>query len=92
MNEVEQQAASMTDGLSRRRFVGRSAGAFAALSGGGLLLAACGSDDSASGSSAGSSTTASAKENATIVNILPPSWATWRSSSPTWTALTRRRA
>ncbi len=72
MNAVEEQTAPMADGLSRRKFVGRSAGTFAALGAGGLLLAACGDDDNASGSAAGSSTTAGATKNATIVNILPP--------------------
>jgi NitT/TauT family transport system substrate-binding protein len=64
----------MTEGLSRRRFVGRSAGAFAAIGGGSVLLAACGDDssDSAGGSSAGSSSSAGAAKNVQIVNILPP--------------------
>jgi ABC-type nitrate/sulfonate/bicarbonate transport system substrate-binding protein len=61
------------DALTRRRFVGRSAGTFAAVGGASMLLAACGDDDSgSSGSSEGSSTNAGATKNATIVNILPP--------------------
>jgi len=62
------------EGLSTRRgFIGRAAGAFAALSGGSVLLAACGGDDSTSGgSSAGSASSGSGSKTATIVNILPP--------------------
>jgi NitT/TauT family transport system substrate-binding protein len=65
----------VTNPLTRRRFVGRSAGTFAALGSASALIAACGDDDSGSsgsGSNAGSSTTAGATKNATIVNILPP--------------------
>jgi NitT/TauT family transport system substrate-binding protein len=61
-------------GLSTRRgFIGRAAGAVAALSGGSVLLAACGGDDTTSGgSTAGSSSAGSGAKSATIVNILPP--------------------
>jgi NitT/TauT family transport system substrate-binding protein len=48
---------------TRRAFIGRTAGAFAALSGGGALLAACGDDEQA----------ADEEGSVQVVNILPPS-------------------
>jgi NitT/TauT family transport system substrate-binding protein len=64
---------------SRRSFVGRSAGAFAAVAGGGALLAACGDDEDDAAGGGGAST---AEESAggggdgggevQVVNILPP--------------------
>ncbi len=59
---------------TRRAFIGRAAGAFAALSGGGVLLAGCGNSPATSGggSSAGSSSSGAGAKSATIVNILPP--------------------
>jgi len=61
-----------TEGTTRRAFIGRAAGTFAALSGGSVLIAACGGSDSSSGSSAGSSNSGAGSKSATIVNILPP--------------------
>jgi|tagenome__1003787_1003787.scaffolds.fasta_scaffold20893205_2 NitT/TauT family transport system substrate-binding protein len=62
-----------TEDTTRRTFIGRAAGTFAALSGSSVLLAACGGSDSASGgSSAGSSSSGAGAKKATIVNILPP--------------------
>ena len=64
---------------TRRSFVGRSAGAFAAVSGGGMLLAACGddSDDAAGGGSASTSEESAGGGGdgggeVQVVNILPP--------------------
>ena len=59
---------------TRRAFIGRAAGAFAALSGGGVLIAGCGDSPATSGggSSAGSSSSGTGAKSATIVNILPP--------------------
>jgi NitT/TauT family transport system substrate-binding protein len=59
------------EGTTRRAFIGRAAGTFAALSGGSVLIAACGGSDSSS-SSAGSSSSGAGSKSATIVNILPP--------------------
>jgi NitT/TauT family transport system substrate-binding protein len=53
---------------TRRGFMTRTAGAFAAVSGASALLAACGSDDE----SRGSSTAASGSSTVQVVNILPP--------------------
>jgi len=64
---------------TRRSFVGKSAGAFAAVSGGGVLLAACGddSDDAAGGGSASTSEESAGGGGdgggeVQVVNILPP--------------------
>jgi ABC-type nitrate/sulfonate/bicarbonate transport system substrate-binding protein len=59
---------------TRRAFMARSAGAFAAVSGAGGLLAACGSDDEKSGGGSGASSNAAASGSGTVqvVNILPP--------------------
>jgi NitT/TauT family transport system substrate-binding protein len=62
---------------TRRSFVGRSAGAFAAVAGGGALLAACGDDDddSAGGSASTSGESSSGGGgggDVQVVNILPP--------------------
>jgi len=58
---------------TRRSFIGRGAGALAALSGGSVLLAACGDEESAGGGSgAGSSNSGAGSKSATVVNILPP--------------------
>jgi NitT/TauT family transport system substrate-binding protein len=57
---------------TRRAFLGRTAGAVAALSGGGALFAACGSDGSPGGSSAGSTNSGPGAKSLTVVNILPP--------------------
>jgi NitT/TauT family transport system substrate-binding protein len=64
---------------TRRSFVGRSAGAFAAVGGAGMLLAACGddSDDAAGGGSASTSEESSGGGGdgggeVQVVNILPP--------------------
>jgi ABC-type nitrate/sulfonate/bicarbonate transport system substrate-binding protein len=63
------------DLLTRRRFMTRSAGALAAVTGAGGLLAACGGDDNG-GSEAGSSSDSSggSKGSSTVqvINILPP--------------------
>jgi NitT/TauT family transport system substrate-binding protein len=72
---------SKSDGLwtpntpwTRRAFIGRAAGAFAAVSGGGVLLSACGDDkESGPGGSTTPSTTAGGgSKKLTVVNILPP--------------------
>jgi NitT/TauT family transport system substrate-binding protein len=70
----DEWAGVIPDGRSTRRgFIGRAAGAFAAVSGGSVLLAACGGSDSATGgSTAGSSSSGAGAKSATIVNILPP--------------------
>jgi NitT/TauT family transport system substrate-binding protein len=63
------------NGLTRRRFVGRSAGTLAALTGAGGLLASCGGDDDeGSSSGSGSTTGSSTADHGTVqvVNILPP--------------------
>jgi NitT/TauT family transport system substrate-binding protein len=64
---------------TRRSFVGRSAGAFAAVGGAGMLLAACGddSDDAAGGGSASTSEESAGGGGdgggeVQVVNILPP--------------------
>jgi NitT/TauT family transport system substrate-binding protein len=58
---------------TRRAFIGRAAGAFAAVSGGGVLLSACGDDESEPGGASTPSTTAgSGSKKLTVVNILPP--------------------
>jgi NitT/TauT family transport system substrate-binding protein len=64
---------------TRRSFVGRSAGAFAAVGGAGMLLAACGddSDDAAGGGSASTSEQSAGGGGdgggeVQVVNILPP--------------------
>jgi NitT/TauT family transport system substrate-binding protein len=64
---------------TRRSFVGRSAGAFAAVGGAGMLLAACGddSDDDAGGGSASTSEESAGGGGdgggeVQVVNILPP--------------------
>jgi NitT/TauT family transport system substrate-binding protein len=58
---------------TRRRFMQRTAGAFAAVSGAGALLAACGGDDNEGSTSAGGgSTTAAGGGTVQVVNILPP--------------------
>jgi NitT/TauT family transport system substrate-binding protein len=63
------------DLLTRRRFMTRSAGALAAVTGAGGLLAACGGDDNG-GSEAGSASDSSggSKGSSTVqvINILPP--------------------
>jgi NitT/TauT family transport system substrate-binding protein len=61
----------------RRSFVGRSAGAFAGVTGAGALLAACGGDDDEGSSGAGSGSSSAGSggggaKSATVVNILPP--------------------
>ena len=64
---------------TRRSFVGRSAGAFAAVSGGGMLLAACGGDDDNDAAGGGSASTSESSGGGgggggevQVVNILPP--------------------
>ena len=65
---------------TRRSFVGRSAGAFAAVSGGGVLLAACGGDDGNDAAGGGSASTSEESSGGggggggevQVVNILPP--------------------
>jgi hypothetical protein len=64
---------------TRRSFVGKSAGAFAAVGAGGMLLAACGDDedDAAGGGSASTSEESSGGGGdgggeVQVVNILPP--------------------
>jgi len=65
---------------TRRSFVGRSAGAFAAVAGGGALLAACGDDDDESSSGSGGASTAEESAGGggdgggevQVINILPP--------------------
>jgi NitT/TauT family transport system substrate-binding protein len=63
---------------TRRSFVGRSAGAFAAVSGGGMLLAACGGDDDNDAAGGGSASTSAQSSGGggggtvQVVNILPP--------------------
>jgi len=62
---------------TRRSFVGRSAGAFAAVSGGGMLLAACGGDDNNDAAGGGSASTSESSGGGgggtvQVVNILPP--------------------
>ena len=69
---------SLAAPTTRRGFVGRSAGAFAAVAGGGALLAACGGDDddsAAGGGSTAESTTGGGGGGGgavQVVNILPP--------------------
>jgi NitT/TauT family transport system substrate-binding protein len=62
--------------VTRRAFMARTAGAFAAVSGAGGLLAACGSDDEESGTAGGSGATstsaAGGSSTVQVVNILPP--------------------
>jgi NitT/TauT family transport system substrate-binding protein len=63
------------DLLTRRRFMTRSAGALAAVSGASALLAACGGDDEGeSGSGSGTSSSAGSKGSSSVqvINILPP--------------------
>jgi NitT/TauT family transport system substrate-binding protein len=59
---------------TRRRFIGQTAGAFAAVSGGGVLLAACGDDEESGpgGSTTPSTTAGGGSKKLTVVNILPP--------------------
>jgi NitT/TauT family transport system substrate-binding protein len=57
---------------TRRAFIGRAAGAFAAVSGGGVLLSACGDDAGPGGSSTPSTTAGGGSKKLTVVNILPP--------------------
>jgi NitT/TauT family transport system substrate-binding protein len=64
------------DLLTRRRFMTRSAGALAAVSGTSGLLAACGGDDNGGSEEAGSATDSSGgskgSSTAQVINILPP--------------------
>jgi NitT/TauT family transport system substrate-binding protein len=63
------------DLLTRRRFMTRSAGALAAVSGASGLLAACGGDDnggSEAGSAADSSAGSKGSSAVQVINILPP--------------------
>ena len=58
---------------TRRAFIRRTAGTFAAVSGGGVLLSACGDDESGPGGSSTPKTTAGGgSKKLTVVNILPP--------------------
>jgi ABC-type nitrate/sulfonate/bicarbonate transport system substrate-binding protein len=60
--------------VTRRAFMGRTAGALAAVSGAGGLLAACGSDDDDSATGSGSTANSASTGSSTVqvVNILPP--------------------
>jgi ABC-type nitrate/sulfonate/bicarbonate transport system substrate-binding protein len=76
--DEEESAEPLVSPTTRRAFVGRSAGAFAAVAGGGALLAACGDDDDDS-AGGGASTSESAGGGdgggggtVQVVNILPP--------------------
>jgi NitT/TauT family transport system substrate-binding protein len=65
---------------TRRGFVGKSAGTFAAVAGGGVLLAACGGDDDDDAGGGGSSSSSSSSGDGgggsggtvQVINILPP--------------------
>jgi NitT/TauT family transport system substrate-binding protein len=58
--------------LTRRAFMGRTAGTLAAASGTSALLAACGSDDNQSGGSTTANSAESGSSTVQVVNILPP--------------------
>jgi NitT/TauT family transport system substrate-binding protein len=59
---------------TRRTFMGRTARAFAAVSGGGVLLSACGNNEASGpgGSSTPATTAGGGSKKLTVVNILPP--------------------
>jgi NitT/TauT family transport system substrate-binding protein len=77
IDDEDERGGSLGSPSTRRAFVGRSAGAFAAAAGGGVLLAACGDDDDDS-AGGGASTSESAGGGGDgggvvqVVNILPP--------------------
>jgi NitT/TauT family transport system substrate-binding protein len=64
----------MLDPLTRRRFMTRSAGALAAVTGASGFIAACGGDDNTGSDSGSSSSSDGSKGSSTVqvINILPP--------------------